>query len=210
MYLSRIELDTRRRNTMVKLLASPHVVHAVVENCFTRPAGVAKTRSLWRIDDLAGKKYLLVLSEEKPDFSHMIGEYCREDAKGESRSYDKLLQSVQEGSTYSFKLVANPVKEMNNKKVGIYDSAELVSWLVRKAEANGFKVDVNTLRVSPVAKVEFGRHQGEPKVVITKVSYEGVLHVTDPEGFIRALTQGIGRAKAYGCGLLTVVPTVLR
>ena len=80
MYLSRIELDTRRRNTMVKLLASPQVVHAVVENCFTRPAGVAKTRSLWRIDDLAGKKYLLVLSEEKPDFSH-DGEYCREDAK---------------------------------------------------------------------------------------------------------------------------------
>lgn len=206
MYLSRIELDTRRRNTMVKLLASPHVVHAVVENCFTRPAGVAKTRSLWRIDDLAGKKYLLVLSEEKPDFSHMIGEYCREDAKGESRSYDKLLQSVQEGSTYSFKLVANPVKEMNNKKVGIYDSAELVSWLVRKAEANGFKVDVNTLRVSPVAKVEFGRHQGEPKVVINKVMYEGLLEVTDVDRFIGALTQGIGRAKAYGCGLLTIIP----
>ena len=206
MYLSRIELDTRRRNTMVKLLASPQVVHAVVENCFTRPAGVAKTRSLWRIDDLAGKKYLLVLSEEKPDFSHMIGEYCREDVKGESRSYDKLLQSVQEGSTYLFKLVANPVKEMNNKKVGIYDSAELVSWLVRKAEANGFKVDVNTLRVSPVAKVEFGRHQGEPKVVITRVTFEGILTVTDKDSFIGALTQGIGRAKAYGCGLLTIIP----
>jgi CRISPR system Cascade subunit CasE len=191
---------------MVNLLASPQVVHAVVENCFTRPAGVAKTRSLWRIDDLAGKKYLLVLSEEKPDFSHMIGEYCREDAKGESRSYDKLLQSVQEGSTYSFKLVANPVKEMNNKKVGIYDSAELVSWLVRKAEANGFKVDVNTLRVSPVAKVEFGRHQGEPKVVINKVMYEGILTVTDRDRFIGALTQGIGRAKAYGCGMLTIIP----
>lgn len=206
MYLSRIELDTRRRNTMVKLLASPQVVHAVVENCFTRPAGVAKTRSLWRIDDLAGKKYLLVLSEEKPDFSHMIGEYCREDAKGESRSYDKLLQSVQEGSTYSFKLVANPVKEMNNKKVGLYSVEEQVTWLVRKAEANGFKVDVNTLRVSPVAKVEFGRHQGEPKVVINKVMYEGILTVTDRDRFIGALTQGIGRAKAYGCGMLTIIP----
>lgn len=206
MYLSRIELDTRRRNTMVKLLASPQVSHAVVENCFTRPADVAKTRSLWRIDDLAGKKYLLVLSEEKPDFSHMVGEYCREDAKGESRSYDKLLQSVQEGSTYSFKLVANPVKDTNNKKVGIYDSAELVSWLVRKAEANGFSLDVNTLRVSPVEKMEFVRNQGEPKVVITKVTFEGILTVTDKDRFIGALTQGIGRAKAYGCGMLTIIP----
>lgn len=206
MYLSRIELDTRRRNTMVKLLASPHVVHAVVENCFTRPAGVAKTRSLWRIDDLYGKKYLLILSEEKPDFSHMIGEYCREDAKGESRSYDKLLQSVQEGSTYSFKLVANPVKEMNNKKVGIYDSAELVSWLVRKAETNGFTFNTSNLKVSLTDKVTFVRNQGEPKVVINKVMYEGILTVTDRDRFIGALTQGIGRAKAYGCGLLTIIP----
>jgi len=205
-YLSRIELDTRRRNTMVKLLASPHVVHAVVENCFTRPAGVAKTRSLWRIDDLAGKKYLLVLSEEKPDFSHMIGEYCREDAKGESRSYDKLLQSVQEGSTYSFKLVANPVKEMNNKKVGLYSVEEQVTWLVRKAEANGFSLDVNALRVSPVEKMEFVRKVSDPKVIINKVMYEGLLEVTDVDRFIGALTQGIGRAKAYGCGLLTIIP----
>lgn len=206
MYLSRIELDTRRRNTMVKLLASPQVVHAVVENCFTRPAGVAKTRSLWRIDDLYGKKYLLILSEEKPDFLHMIGEYCREDAKGESRSYDKLLQSVQEGSTYSFKLVANPVKEMNNKKVGLYSVEEQVTWLVRKAGANGFTFSTSNLKVPLTAKVTFVRNQGEPKVVINKVMYEGILTVTDRDRFIGALTQGIGRAKAYGCGLMTIIP----
>jgi len=28
--------------------------------------------------------------------------------------------------------------------------------------------------------------------------------VSDREIFVQALTQGIGRAKAYGCGLLTV------
>ena len=36
------------------------------------------------------------------------------------------------------------------------------------------------------------------------VTYEGVLTVTDTELFCKALTEGIGRGKAYGMGLLTV------
>ena len=37
------------------------------------------------------------------------------------------------------------------------------------------------------------------------VTYEGVLQVTDPEAFRNLLCQGIGRGKAYGLGLLTVM-----
>ena len=43
-------------------------------------------------------------------------------------------------------------------------------------------------------------------MVINKVMYEGILTVTDRDRFIGALTQGIGRAKAYGCGMLTIIP----
>ena len=37
------------------------------------------------------------------------------------------------------------------------------------------------------------------------VTYEGMLTVTDAELFRQALTQGIGREKAYGMGLLTIM-----
>ena len=37
------------------------------------------------------------------------------------------------------------------------------------------------------------------------VTYEGVLQVTDPEAFRNLLCQGMGRGKAYGLGLLTVM-----
>ena len=37
------------------------------------------------------------------------------------------------------------------------------------------------------------------------VTYEGLLTVTDAAKFREALTSGIGRGKAYGLGLLTVV-----
>lgn len=50
-----------------------------------------------------------------------------------------------------------------------------------------------------------GGRQGKPVTVLT-VTFEGRLEVTEPDALGRALTQGIGRARAYGCGLLTLAP----
>lgn len=50
-----------------------------------------------------------------------------------------------------------------------------------------------------------GSRRDKPVTVVT-VTFEGRLEVTDPEALRRALTQGIGRARAYGCGLLTLAP----
>ncbi|NUQ01432.1 MAG: type I-E CRISPR-associated protein Cas6/Cse3/CasE, partial [Armatimonadetes bacterium] len=38
------------------------------------------------------------------------------------------------------------------------------------------------------------------------VDFEGLLIVTDPPRFCEALRRGIGPAKAFGCGLLSVAP----
>ncbi|MFJ8271637.1 type I-E CRISPR-associated protein Cas6/Cse3/CasE [Streptomyces sp. NPDC094154] len=43
-------------------------------------------------------------------------------------------------------------------------------------------------------------------VSLVTVTFDGRLDVTDPQLLRRALTQGIGKAKAYGCGLLTLAP----
>ena len=42
-------------------------------------------------------------------------------------------------------------------------------------------------------------------VTLLQATFEGVLTVTDAAAFRNALTKGIGRAKAYGMGMLTVV-----
>lgn len=49
-------------------------------------------------------------------------------------------------------------------------------------------------------------HRGGAPVTLTRVTYNGILQVTDPAALRRALTGGIGPAKAYGCGLLTLAP----
>ena len=61
-----------------------------------------------------------------------------------------------------------------------------------------------TTRVTRSEVVNFKR---ESSVVTLRIAgFDGILEVTDAEAFRAALRQGIGPARAYGCGLLTVAP----
>jgi CRISPR system Cascade subunit CasE len=52
-----------------------------------------------------------------------------------------------------------------------------------------------------------GPHGGRrAPVSLVTVTFDGRLEVTEPQLLRRALTHGIGKAKAYGCGLLTLAP----
>ncbi|MFD8731375.1 type I-E CRISPR-associated protein Cas6/Cse3/CasE [Streptomyces sp. NPDC059611] len=62
--------------------------------------------------------------------------------------------------------------------------------------------DERTLAFAKSRDTRSARHQ----VKVVTVTYDGHLTVTDPQALRRTLTQGIGRAKAYGCGLMTLAP----
>ena len=51
----------------------------------------------------------------------------------------------------------------------------------------------------------FSKGPDRRRVTLGCCEYEGVLEVTDADLFRAALTEGIGRGKAYGLGLLTVM-----
>ena len=52
----------------------------------------------------------------------------------------------------------------------------------------------------------FRKQEGRDKPVsLREVSYEGVLTVTDVEKFKELLCRGMGRGRAYGMGLLTIM-----
>ena len=53
--------------------------------------------------------------------------------------------------------------------------------------------------------VRKGKEQGKNRVSIKGVTYEGILKVCDEDKFKELLVTGIGRGKAYGMGLLTIV-----
>lgn len=75
-------------------------------------------------------------------------------------------------------------------------------WLIDKGRERGFAVDERSLGVEA-----YTQHRGkDEKLRFSSVDLSGELTVLDAGKFVTALTQGIGHAKAFGCGLLLVRP----
>ena len=77
-------------------------------------------------------------------------------------------------------------------------------WLLDRAAKHGFALTEDSFTVTRVQWHRFAKRGTRP-VSLLAVTYEGVLQVTDPEAFRNLLCQGMGRGKAYGLGLLTVM-----
>ena len=87
MYLSRIRLDNKKRETY-KFLCSQQVAHATIEAAFSDKE---KTRKLWRLDYYKGEPYILILSKDKPNFSRFASQFGYSDEGGETKIIKKYL-----------------------------------------------------------------------------------------------------------------------
>lgn len=205
MFLTRLELDQKRRSTL-RLLSSPGNLHGAVESAF---AGERK-RKLWRVDALGEKLYLLILSEEKPELTQVMQRYGTGEP-WETRDYDVLLNRVENGSRWRFRLAANPVRsEMaprgeRGKVRACCSVEEQEEWLLERAEKNGFILEKGEFQVRETGWHIFAKGEQRRRVSLKGAVYEGVLTVKDRELFEKTLCSGIGRGKAYGMGLLTIV-----
>lgn len=215
MYLSRIELNYRRRAT-IDALNSLHKLHAAIESSF--PISTKKEgRILWRSDKLGNALYLLVLSTGKPDFSHIVEQFGwpGSEQKWETKNYSQLMERIKEGQRWQFRLRANPVHSVKQagglqtqepaKRGKVYAHVTVQQqeqWLLERAAKHGFILQPGAFCVVQQEVRRFMR-KSKP-VTLGMATFEGILEVTDELLFLQALTCGIGRAKAYGCGLLTI------
>lgn len=220
MYLTRVPLNVEKRRTM-EALASPNMFHGALEAAFPnhiREDAENGGRYLWRIDSLHGTQYLMILSKELPDLGSFVAQFgFPGETAWESRDYTPLLDRVHNGSTWHFRLIANPTKaimELGNKDRGQacahITSEYQVKWLLDRAEKNGFAIEEavpgeKEVQVTRSQWHIFLKRKERKKVSLLAVTYEGILTVTDEEKFKHLLTNGIGRGKAYGNGLMTLV-----
>lgn len=206
MYLSRAELDPTRRSTMIAL-ACPQKLHGAVESSFPGE----RRRRLWRLDTLGEKLYLLLLSEDEPDLTRLCEQFGT-GAAPETRPYEPLLARVTAGSCWQFRLTANPAFSQKDRAdprargslKPCYLEAEQEKWLLEQAPKHGFAVEQDTFRVMRKQTYRFAKN-GKRQVTLLAVTYEGVLQVKDPEAFQKMLCSGLGRGKAYGLGLMTIL-----
>lgn len=171
---------------------------------------------LTRLDDKEGGYQLLILSPTEPRRPGWCPDY---EANWQTKS---VADSFLEHSRYRFSLRANPTKKVTpkgadgkrhgqGKRVAVRDFAELTSWLDRKAtdrkaKAAGFAIEPGTLRIAERGLYHFTKEKERRLGTLNIVDFDGVLRVTDRNDFKAAFQNGIGSAKAFGCGLLILQP----
>jgi CRISPR system Cascade subunit CasE len=151
MYLSRISLNIKRRETM-RALASPQLMHGAVERSFEGD----RLRNLWRIDWLGDVCYLLVLSAKQPDFTHIADQFGYLDEAWETKNYDTLLARLKVGESWRFRLRANPIRSSFKEKDETTGRGKVFAhvtqeqqrkWLIMRANTCGFKLEENEFDV---------------------------------------------------------------
>ena len=206
--MSRVRLNTENRATQMAMV-SPNKFHGAVEGCFEKEE--QRKRNLWRIDSLHGQQYLMIVSRERPALDRIREQFGYCDDADEIKNYDVLLNSIEESSVWHFRLTANPTHSVKQEgttrgKVTAHVSERYeMEWLEQKARQNGFSVLTEGSCVAGSDWKIFRKEGRGPRVRLKEVIYEGILRVEDVDLFRNALVNGIGRGKAYGMGMITIM-----
>ncbi|MHB1356278.1 MAG: type I-E CRISPR-associated protein Cas6/Cse3/CasE [Anaerolineae bacterium] len=122
-----------------------------------------------------------------------------------------------EGQVFAFRLRANPTakrtdpEDNKKKRVGIYREEEQLAWLTRKGEVGGFKLLRAQVRDDGLlgSFIPAKENEQEHALKLLAVQFDGLLQVTDPTVLRATLQAGIGSAKGFGFGLLSLAPARL-
>jgi CRISPR system Cascade subunit CasE len=226
MYLSRLLLNPRNAQVH-KEVALPYELHRTLLNAYPQGKVHIDRRDydavgmLFRLDEepRQGLISVLVQSKTAPDWGFLSN---KRDSRGQAYLLhpalvpdDKpnpavarfnLAEKLVTGQTLSFRLRANPTvkkdrpNEKQGRRVGITDEAKQLEWLNNKAEQGGF-------RILRVYTHKDNRLKDEThKLEHFAVQFDGTLFVTDALKLADTIACGIGSAKGFGFGLLSLAP----
>jgi CRISPR system Cascade subunit CasE len=207
MYLSQLILNDRDRKVRHDL-SNIHNLHRSIMHAFPNIAPLAeaeqkRVRANWQILFRLepDSNVLLVQSELEPDWGKLPLTYLTQQ---QCKPYQLEIKQFPVDRLLRFRLKANPSKRdrETKKTVGLYYQPDQEAWLGRQAAQHGFSVE--ELEIFPAANLWGTKEKGQPQIKIHTALFQGVLKVQDPDLFVKAVRQGIGKGKSYGCGLLSL------
>lgn len=223
MYLSRIRLNPlANTQELASILCNSYREHQVLWQLFGDDPDASRDFLFRQVIEQGKLKYY-VLSERIPVDKRGIW------LIDSPKLYEPKLS---EGQQLFFTLRVNPVVTVTNtngkkqrhdvvmhekKRIGFdtLPASERLSlqglittsctqWLASRAEANGFMVDLGRLRVEAYQQHTNRSKKHSKPVRYSTVDFEGVLTVSDEQKFTKMLFSGIGKSKAFGCGLMLI------
>ena len=118
----------------------------------------------------------------------------------------KIAASFLDYAHYRFEVVVNPTQRANNtrKLIPLKNRQAIAAWFIDKAPQWGFSVSPEHLEVRDI-NVQCFQKKGQT-ITQAQAKLIGRLTVTDKATFVQSFQKGIGRGRAFGCGLLQIVP----
>lgn len=205
LYASVLQLS--RLDCQALRVTDPYSVHRVVYSLFPDVRGDAakqasNTSGIQYADlggDIRGRNVLML--SNRPPAANVDGRY------GEVRTRP-VSESLLAHGSYRFTVTANPTRRDNASKklLPVRGHEEIREWFMGRAQASwGFAVDPQHLQVNRVEVLRF-KDKAQRDITLAQAHLTGVLRVTSPETFRHSFANGIGRGRAFGCGLLQIAP----
>jgi CRISPR system Cascade subunit CasE len=221
MYLHKISIDRKTLSRNREIYSDVYSLHKKIWALVSRDKN-QKRNFLYRVeyDAYQNIKHIYLLAPHQISSQNNI-------KIAVSPKYQPQLET---GEPLYFKLRANPIiKRKENgkaKEYGIIMDAkhqfkkkgqdyqeqfsldELIhdvgmKWLIRKGEQHGFSVKQFEVRIDNDREYPI-KPRGKQAFTLRTLDFEGKLKIVDSDRLKKALFEGIGSAKAFGCGLFLV------
>jgi CRISPR system Cascade subunit CasE len=121
------------------------------------------------------------------------------------RANPVVTHTDENGKQQRHDVVMNLKKQLADQASGEREVIEQagLQWLQRKSHLNGFEV-MPEIRIDGYLQHRLSRPKQQKMIQFSSLDYDGILTVSDPDKLTSMLFQGVGRAKAFGCGLMLV------
>lgn len=207
MIASVLHLD--RKAVKALRITDPYSLHRVVYSLYedvrsAEEKSASQTSGILFADqggDFSGRRILLLADRAPAD--------CIEGQYGQVQS-KPISEGFLNHRHYRFKVIVNPTRRDNvsRKLVPVKGHEAISLWFCERAvQSWGFSVSARHLQLDQVDVLQFKDKQQHP-VTLAQAHLQGQLSITDHAQFRNSFAQGIGRGRAFGCGLLQIVPLI--
>lgn len=197
MFATMLELNRTDCNELN--LTDIYSLHKIIYSLF--PTTPGKDRDFLFTDKGGGwnRRNILILSKRKP-LNPPYGKIVSKE----------IPNSFLQMDHYGFEIVLNPTKRkaQTRKIEAIRGRKNLHHWFIQKTPGLGFKVYPESLQVNHIGVLTYKKN-GTTRTH-NRATFVGKLKVTDRQVFINSFEEGVGRAKAFGFGLLQIIPIKIK
>lgn len=204
-YLSKLTFDMSKWEAR-RDLNNPYEMHRTLMRAFASKANGGPGRVLFRIELAQAdcSPVVLVQSDKQPDWSKLdLGSLV---VAPQCKSFSPRFVADQR---VMFRLRANPTSRhrsddgiTDGKRLGLFTEVAQMAWLARKGNLGGFQI--LSVKAAPEGIVRTIKEKTGSPLTHFAVRFDGMIAVIDPVLFEKILMDGVGPAKGFGFGLLSL------